>query len=306
MRMSVTRLLIFYSQTPVAMKNLVLLFLITFSFGAFACSPVDSVYRKDQTLLKHFFEYANKKEIAKLPINEKVVAIGRYFLETPYVGGTLDINPQEELVVNLREFDCVTFVDNVIALARLDKYEEQSIPQFQKNLQEIRYRNGKIVDYTSRLHYSSDWLYEMTCLNFLEDITKEKGGIPFPNKVSFISQNWKKYPALIQDSTLITKIIDIEKTINGRAYYYIPKEKVLPFAGQIKTGDIILITTKKKGLDTAHVGIAIENEGQIYLLHASVSDKKVSITTETLPDYLQRITSHSGIMIGRLINFKSN
>ena len=117
------------------MKNLVLLFLITFSFGAFACSPVDSVYRKDQTLLKHFFEYANKKEIAKLPINEKVVAIGRYFLETPYVGGTLDINPQEELVVNLREFDCVTFVDNVIALARLDKYEEQSIPQFQRNLQ---------------------------------------------------------------------------------------------------------------------------------------------------------------------------
>lgn len=146
----------------------------------------------------------------------------------------------------------------------------------------------------------------MTCLNFLEDITKEKGGIPFPNKVSFISQNWKKYPALIQDSTLVTKIIDIEKTINGRAYYYIPKEKVLPFAGQIKTGDIILITTKKKGLDTAHVGIAIENEGQIYLLHASVSDKKVSVTTETLPDYLQRITSHSGIMIGRLINFKSN
>ena len=121
MRMSVTRLLIFYSQTPVAMKNLVILFLITFSFGAFACSPADSVYRKDQTLLKHFFEYANKKEIAKLPINEKVVAIGRYFLETPYVGGTLDINPQEKLVVNLREFDCVTFVDNVIALARLDK-----------------------------------------------------------------------------------------------------------------------------------------------------------------------------------------
>ena len=210
MRMSVTRLLIFYSQTPVAMKNLVFLFLITFSFGAFACSPIDSVHQKDQTLLKHFFEYANQKEINKLPLNEKVVAIGRYFLETPYAGGTLDINPQEELVVNLQEFDCVTFVDNVIALARLDKYEEESIPQFQKNLQEIRYRNGEIVDYTSRLHYSSDWLYEMTCRNILEDITKEKGGIPFPNKVSFISQNWKKYPALIQDSSLVTKIIDIE------------------------------------------------------------------------------------------------
>ncbi|MFR1240449.1 MAG: hypothetical protein ACLSDJ_04715 [Butyricimonas faecihominis] len=79
------------------MKNLVILFLITFSFGAFACSPVDSVYRKDQTLLKHFFEYANKKEITKLPINEKVVAIGRYFLETPYVGGTLTSIPRSWL-----------------------------------------------------------------------------------------------------------------------------------------------------------------------------------------------------------------
>ena len=235
MRMSVTRLLIFYSQTPVAMKNLVFLFLITFSFGAFACSPIDSVHQKDQTLLKHFFEYANQKEINKLPLNEKVVAIGRYFLETPYAGGTLDINPQEELVVNLQEFDCVTFVDNVIALARLDKYEEESIPQFQKNLQEIRYRNGEIVDYTSRLHYSSDWLYEMTCRNILEDITKEKGGIPFPNKVSFISQNWKKYPALIQDSSLVTKIIDIERqltagriTISRKKKCFLSRDKSKP------------------------------------------------------------------------------
>lgn len=256
--------------------------------------------------MKRFFEYANKNDIAKLPLNQKISAIGRYFIETPYVGGTLDINPQEELVVNLREFDCVTFVDNVIALALLDKYNEQSIPLFQNNLQKIRYRNGKITDYTSRLHYSSDWLYEMTYQNILEDITKEKGGILFPNKVSFISQNWQKYPALVRDSSLVGRIAYIEKEINKRTYYYIPKEKVLPFTGQIKDGDIILITTKKKGLDTAHVGIAVENEGQIYLLHASATDKKVTITTETLPDYLQRITSHSGIMIGRLINFKSN
>ncbi len=288
------------------MRNFIFLFLIICSLEAIAGSPADSVNQKDQTLLKRFFEYANKNDIAKLPLNQKISAIGRYFIETPYVGGTLDINPQEELVVNLREFDCVTFVDNVIALALLDKYNEQSIPLFQNNLQKIRYRNGKITDYTSRLHYSSDWLYEMTYQNILEDITKEKGGILFPNKVSFISQNWQKYPALVRDSSLVGRIAYIEKEINKRTYYYIPKEKVLPFTGQIKDGDIILITTKKKGLDTAHVGIAVENEGQIYLLHASATDKKVTITTETLPDYLQRITSHSGIMIGRLINFKSN
>ena len=81
---------------------------------------------------------------------------------------------------------------------------------------------------------------------------------------------------------------------------------MLPFPGQIKNGDIILITTKKKGLDTAHVGIAVEQDGQIHLLHASISEKKVAITTENLRDYLQRITSHTGIMIGRVLNFNAN
>ena len=286
------------------MKNFILLFLLTFS--TFACAQTDSISQEDQTLLKRFFEYANQNNISKLPINEKISAIGRYFIETPYVGGTLDINKQEQLVVNLREFDCVTFVDNVLALALMDKYDKSNLPQFLTNLKKIRYRNGEITDYTARLHYSSDWLHEMEHSGIIENITKEKGGIPFTNKVSFISQNWQKYPALQKDSSLVKKMTRIEKEINAREYYYIPKEKVLPFVGQIKTGDIILITTQKKGLDTSHVGIAVEENGQIYLLHASISSKKVTLTEETLPEYLQRITSHSGIMIGRLINFKSN
>ena len=101
------------------MKNLILLFLLTLS--TCACAQTDSISQEDQILLKRFFEYANQNNISKLPINERVTAIGRYFIETPYVGGTLDINEQEQLVVNLREFDCVTFVDNVLALALMDK-----------------------------------------------------------------------------------------------------------------------------------------------------------------------------------------
>jgi len=286
------------------MKHVILLFLLTLSTAA--CARTDSIPREDQALLKRFFEYANRNKISQLPVNERIAAIGSYFIETPYAGGTLDINEQEQLVVNLREFDCVTFVDNVLALALMDKYDKQHLPQFLVNLKKIRYRNGKITDYTARLHYSSDWLHEMEHAGIIADATQEKGGIPFSNKVSFISRNWQKYPALQRNSSLVTKMRHIEKEINDRHYYYIPKEKVLPSAGQIKTGDIILITTHKKGLDTSHVGIAVEKNGQIHLLHASVSSKKVTLKKETLPDYLQRITSHSGIMIGRPVNFKSN
>lgn len=293
-----------FTTHTITMRHLIFLFSLTLSTLAHA--QTDSISQGNQSLLKRFFEYATQNKISQLPVNERIAAIGCYFIETPYAGGTLDINEQEQLVVNLREFDCVTFVDNVLALALMDKYDKQDLPQFLINLKKIRYRNGKITDYTTRLHYSSDWLHEMEHSGIIEDVTKEKGGIPFTNKVSFISRNWQKYPALQRDTSLVKKMMHVEKKINNRHYYYIPKEKVLPFAGQIKTGDIILITTQKKGLDTSHVGIAVEKNGQIHLLHASISSKKVALTEETLPDYLQRITSHSGIMIGRPVNFKSN
>ena len=46
-----------------------------------------------------------------------MLEIGKFFLGTPYVAGTLETKGAEHLVVNLREYDCVTFVENVVALA---------------------------------------------------------------------------------------------------------------------------------------------------------------------------------------------
>lgn len=304
MRMPFTRLLIFYLLKTFVMKKTLLLFLIILPSIFPGCKAQSSISPEDKATLARFFEYASEKKLDKLPLNERIVAIGQFFINTPYKGGTLEINSREQLVVNLRELDCVTFVDNVLALALLERYDSQQTEAYLKNLQRIRYRNGEITDYTARLHYSTDWLYEMSQAGMLKDITRENGGIPFPNNVGFISRNWQKYPVLKQDSTLVEKIVRIENNINNRKYYYIPKDQVSSVAGQIRTGDIILITTNKKGLDTAHVGIAIEQEGQIHLLHASLSARKVVISENTLPEYLQGIRSHSGIIIARPVSFK--
>ena len=121
------------------------------------------------------------------------------------------------------------------------------------------------------------------------------------NNVFFISRNHTFYPPLVKDSTLVSSIKQIEREINRRGTRYIPKESVPYTSGMIQAGDIILIATHKKGLDTAHVGIAIEREGKIHLLHASISSKKVVITDVPLHDYLQTIKSHAGILIGRLL-----
>ena len=303
MRMPFMRLLIFYSHETLIMKKTILLFFIA-SLPFFSGCKAQSISPEDKATLSRFFEYASEKKLHKIPLNERIVAIGQFFINTPYKGGTLEINQKEQLVVNLRELDCVTFVDNVLALALLEQYNPRQTEVYLKNLQRIRYRNGEITDYTSRLHYSTDWLHEMNQAGILKDVTRENGGLPFPNKVGFISRNWQKYPVLKQDSTLVEKIARIENNINARKYDYIPKDQVVAALGQIQPGDIILITTDKKGLDTSHVGIATEQNGQIHLLHASLSARKVVISEATLAEYLQGIRSHSGIIIARPVNFK--
>ena len=41
---------------------------------------------------------------------------GHKLQDVPYVAHTLEVNPKEQLVVNLRELDCTTFVETVLAL----------------------------------------------------------------------------------------------------------------------------------------------------------------------------------------------
>ena len=48
-----------------------------------------------------------------------VVSVGKTFTGAPYVAKTLEINQEEVLIVNLREFDCTTYVENVLAFSLL-------------------------------------------------------------------------------------------------------------------------------------------------------------------------------------------
>ena len=98
-----------------------------------------------------FDQYVSEMKANKsLPTGELMVKTARFFLGTPYVAATLEMEP-ERLVVNLREMDCMTLVENVVALTRTIQSENPSFETFCKNLQALRYRNGEIHDYTDRL-----------------------------------------------------------------------------------------------------------------------------------------------------------
>lgn len=222
----------------------------------------------------------------------------KFFLGVPYVGKTLEYEP-ERLIVNLREMDCMTFVENVLALAEASASGTPSWQTYLEKLQQIRYRDGKIKDYTSRLHYTSDWIYENEKKGLIADITKEIGGVPLAMDVSFVSTHPESYMQLQSHPEYIAVMAKKEKEINSRQYYYIPKEEIDKREAQIRTGDIVCFVTSIKGLDISHVGIVHKEGDKMTFIHASSGKKRVIINEESLQDYVLGIKKSKGIMVLR-------
>ncbi len=225
---------------------------------------------------------------------DAVIEIASNFLGRPYSAGTLEQNGNERLIINLKEFDCSTLVETCLAIVNSTDYES-----FKKELTKIRYRNGKLDGYGSRLHYLTDWLAANQENKTLKLETKNIGGEIYSKQVDFISKHWNKYPRASTEK-IRKEIVLSEKSINKYKFYYIPKKELPEIENQIQNGDIIAITTSIAGLDCSHQGFAIIKEGKLHLLHASTSKKKVIISEETLYNYLIKNPLQTGIMIGRL------
>lgn len=236
---------------------------------------------------------------ADVTIDKLIIQNGTALLGQPYVAGTLEIDGPESLNCYSNQFDCVTFVEYVLAesLAQVQcSYSNtKSLEDF---LTEIRYYNGTIDGYGSRLHYFSQWINQVSCLGYAEDITRTIGGIPYQKTINFMTSNRNKYPRLDESETYRT-IHQAEKEINYMSFYYIPKSNVNSISSKIRNGDIIAITTKTKGLDIVHTGFAIWQQNNLHLLHASSDEGKVMISKERLYEYLARHPNQSGIMVVR-------
>ena len=74
----------------------------------------------------------------------------RGFLNRPYVAHTLEAGDKERLVVNTRELDCTTLVETVTALTKCAYQKKYTYADYRAALQAMRYRNGRIDNYTSQ------------------------------------------------------------------------------------------------------------------------------------------------------------
>lgn len=231
-------------------------------------------------------------------INDVIVTTAKHFLDAPYVGHTLDSNSVEQLVVNLDRFDCMTFVETVLALSIDYVSDNPSYENFVATLQKIRYRGGEIKGYASRLHYTSDWIYDNTQKGIVTDRTKSLGGLPYRPILNYMSTHPQSYNQLKDNRAAVDSMRTIEKQINLRkAMNYIAKARVSSVAKNINSGDIIMITTSAAGLDYGHVGFAIKEGNVLKFIHASSDQKKVVITATPLHTYLLNVKSFTGISV---------
>lgn len=224
--------------------------------------------------------------------------IGRTFLGTAYVAKTLEINEKESLVINLHEFDCTTYVENVLAFSLLVKKQQFNFEAFTNLLRNIRYRDGELDGYGSRLHYFTEWIADNSDKGIIRDITEELGGIAIAKEINFMTEHRDLYPMLKDDSNF-EEIITAESRLNNQSIYYLPGEQVADIEKLLQDGDIIALATSIEGLDVTHTGFAYRNSnGRIHLLHAS-SSGEVEISKKPLTEYLKGVKSNTGIIVAR-------
>lgn len=245
------------------------------------------------------------KILAEANRETTVLTLARHFLGVPYVAHTLEVNDSERLVVNTRQLDCTTLVETVTALKLCAQSGRRSFADYQQALRLLRYRQGRLAGYPSRLHYFSDWIRDKTDMGLVEDIHHPNP--PFTAiqtvNVNYMSKHPSAYKALKADASLIPEIHAQEQALTGLKVRYVPKRQLRNnslLQRVVKGGDILAITCSKPGLDIAHLGFAVWRKDGLHLFNASMLHKKVVEEPMTLWQYMQKHPTFTGIRVLRI------
>lgn len=241
------------------------------------------------------------QEAIRLPADSsRTLFFAQKMMGIPYVANTLDVKDEETLIVHLDKVDCTTFVETVLALSLTEKKGKIDFGSFKQALQYVRYREGRLDGYASRLHYFSDWIKDNEKKGIVRERTREiRISISQVLQLDFMSTHRDSYRQLRNNLLLTTQIAEIEKAWKNVSVSYIPKACLNASSEEleIKNGDILAITTNIEGLDVVHTGFAIWMGGKLHLLHASSAMKKVILDPQSLFDYSKNKKAHTGVRV---------
>jgi len=277
------------------MKKYLFLIIVLIAGCRLGAQPIICSEKDQKAVISKINEVASLQPV---DFGNNMVQIGKTFLGTPYVAQTLEVGTTESLVINLQGLDCTTYVENVLAFNLIQNVSGASYESFVKTLQKIRYRDGVLDGYGSRLHYFSDWVRENEKKGLVKDITSLIGGKEVKKVINFMSEHRTLYPSL-QDDENYERVKQFEKSLRQQSLCILDQESIQENEHLIQSGDIIALTTSIKGLDITHTGIASrESDARIHLLHAS-STGQVEVSKLPLIEYLKKVKNNTGIIVAR-------
>lgn len=235
-------------------------------------------------------------------VPELMIIVAKQMLGTEYVAGTLEKVP-EQLVVSLTQTDCILFVESCLAMALNAKKGIFHPDSLCATIQSLRYRNGKVDGYASRIHYTSEWIRQGEARGIFREITDVLSGDNLSGqRFSYMSEHSDAYRQLKGNPAEVARIAQMEASLNQHTdYFVIPKEAVSKMEHLLKDGDILGFNSTVKGLDIAHVALVYHKEnGQVGFIHASQADGKVVIDEKSIADYVNARKSNNGIRIVRV------
>jgi len=266
-----------------------------------ALTPPDSATAaRFEAAMRYATEQNDRDNVSS--VGALMQALGSHFQGRPYREGTLDTGAAESLVVRLDGFDCVTFVETTLAMARGVRAGDPTYAGFARRLAEQRYRDGRLRGYCSRLHYFTEWLADNEERGIVDRLDDTLGGRRLADTLDFMSTHRSNYDRFASNDSLYACVQEMEADLQARQdvrpVRYVPQDSIRAVYDQLRAGDIVATVTSIDGLDVTHTGLVYAHpDGGRGLLHASLSDGVV--VSPDLQRYVQTIDHQIGIVVAR-------
>ncbi|MDX1920113.1 MAG: DUF1460 domain-containing protein [Candidatus Caenarcaniphilales bacterium] len=248
--------------------------------------------KNDYKIFQRKIQQFKKPQYSQLSFNQLIIKVGKSFLGTPYGFYTLDQSYPEKLVINLRKMDCLTYLENVLAISKILKTKKLSFEDFKNEIQLIRYRSGGPVTYINRLHYYTEWLEDAEKKGILKNIV---GPDEFRKPIFLLSKNTSR-------KNDVDELKRIENKLSQKTVKYFSCQTLANtnLDELLQDGDIVGFTSNVEGLDVNHVVFALKQEDRWTFLNASsVGEKEVEIYKGDLVEYCNRVKANTGIVLAR-------
>jgi len=180
----------------------------------------------------------------------RIDVLSRRFLGHPYQSDPLigSAETAEVFTTSLESFDCVTYLETMVALAR-----SSNVDDFADLLRRIRYDRGRI-EWDRRNHYMTGSIRNNLREGILRRVTMR--AVPTISKV---------------------RILNVVRGLPARRTQmkWIPRPAFTRLESHLETGDLIFFVSTRKNLDVFHAGIIVRVGKKLLMRHASRSQPGV-------------------------------